>query len=99
MARYRLNTTKYALKWPKKHQKVPKFNKITLSTLNPSLRLSYERIRLMSEFSFRYEKSLDYCQPRRIFISGMKSKIKMEKTLGQYFITAVFEKNLPYTFI
>ena len=41
MARYRLNTTKYLLKWPKKHQKVPKFNKITLSTLSdpPSLRL------------------------------------------------------------
>ena len=30
MARYRLNTTKYVLKWPKKHQKVPKINKITL---------------------------------------------------------------------
>ena len=26
MARYRLNTTKYVLKWAKKHQKVPKFN-------------------------------------------------------------------------
>ena len=34
MTRYRLNTTKYVLKWPKKHQKVPKFNKITLSTLS-----------------------------------------------------------------
>ena len=33
-ARYRLNTTKYVLKWQKKHQKVPKFNKITLSTLS-----------------------------------------------------------------
>ena len=28
----------------------------------------------MSEFSFRYEKLLDYCQPRMIFISGMKEK-------------------------
>ena len=27
MARYRINTTKYLLKWPKNHQKVPKFNK------------------------------------------------------------------------
>ena len=27
MARYRLNTTKYALKWPKKHQKGPKGEK------------------------------------------------------------------------
>ena len=27
MARYWLNTTKYVLKWPKKYQKVPKFNK------------------------------------------------------------------------
>ena len=26
MGRYGLNTTKYVLKWPKKHQKVPKFN-------------------------------------------------------------------------
>jgi hypothetical protein len=34
MGRYVLNTTKYVLKWPKKHQKVPKFNKITLSTLS-----------------------------------------------------------------
>ena len=34
MAKYRLNTTKYVLKWPKKHQKVPKFNIITLSTLS-----------------------------------------------------------------
>ena len=34
MTRYRLKTTKYVLKWPKKHQKVPKFNKITLSTLS-----------------------------------------------------------------
>ena len=27
MARYRLNATIYVLKWQKKHQKVPKFNK------------------------------------------------------------------------
>ena len=41
MTRYRLNNTKYVLKWPKKHLKVPKFNKITLSTLYdpPPLRL------------------------------------------------------------
>ena len=36
MDRYRLNTTKYVLKWPKNHQKVLKFNKITLSTLSDS---------------------------------------------------------------
>ena len=37
MAIYRLNTTKCVLKWPKKHQKLSKFNKITLSTLsNPN---------------------------------------------------------------
>ena len=43
MARYRLNTTKYVLKGPKKHQKVPIFNKITLFTLSdppPPLGLS-----------------------------------------------------------
>ena len=34
MANYRLNTAKYVLKWPKKHKKVPKFNKITLFTLS-----------------------------------------------------------------
>ena len=34
MAKYRLNTTKYVLKWAKKHQEVQKFNKITLSTLS-----------------------------------------------------------------
>ena len=34
MARYRLNTSKYVLEWPKQHQKVPKFNKIPLSTLS-----------------------------------------------------------------
>ena len=28
MARYRINTTRYVLKWPRKHHKVPKFNKI-----------------------------------------------------------------------
>ena len=40
MAKYRLNTTKCVLKWPKKHQKVPIFNKITLSTWSaPPLRL------------------------------------------------------------
>ena len=39
MGRYVQNTTIYGLKWPKRHQKVPKFNKITLSTLSPPLRL------------------------------------------------------------
>ena len=39
MAKYRLNTTKYVLNWPKKLQKVPKFNKITLSTLSDPLPL------------------------------------------------------------
>ena len=34
MARYRLNTSKYVLKWPKKHQEVPKFNKKNMSTLS-----------------------------------------------------------------
>ena len=34
MDRYRLNTTKYVLKWPKNTQKVPKLSKITLSTLS-----------------------------------------------------------------
>ena len=34
MAKYRLNTTKYVIKWPKNHQKGPTFNKITLSTLS-----------------------------------------------------------------
>ena len=34
MARYKLNATKYVLKWPKKHLKVPKFYKISLSTLS-----------------------------------------------------------------
>ena len=34
MARYRLNTTKCVLKWPKKHQNAPTFNNITLSTLS-----------------------------------------------------------------
>ena len=33
MARYRLNSTNYVLKLPKKPQKVPTFNQITLSTL------------------------------------------------------------------
>ena len=38
MARSRLNTTKYLLKWPKTHPKGPKFKIITLSTLsNPPL--------------------------------------------------------------
>ena len=34
ITRYRLNTTKYVIKEPKKYQKVPKFNKRTLSTLS-----------------------------------------------------------------
>ena len=34
MARYRLYTTNYVLIWPKKHQKVQIFYKITLSTLS-----------------------------------------------------------------
>ena len=38
MARYRLNTTKYVLKWPKKHQKVPKYNK--KSRIRETLNLS-----------------------------------------------------------
>ena len=41
MDRYRQKTNNYVLKWPKEHQKVPKFNKINLSTLSdhPPLRL------------------------------------------------------------
>ena len=34
MAIYRPNTTKCVFKWLKQHQKVPKFNKITISTLS-----------------------------------------------------------------
>ena len=33
MARYRLNTTKYVLKWPKKHQKVPKYSETNKAIL------------------------------------------------------------------
>ena len=31
MAGYRLNTTRYVIKWPKKHKKVLKFNKIIIA--------------------------------------------------------------------
>ena len=44
-ARYRLNTTKYVSKWPKKHNKMPNFNqKKTLSTLSaPPLGLGLKK--------------------------------------------------------
>ena len=35
IARYRINTTKYVIKEPKKHQKVPKFNKNLIPIVHP----------------------------------------------------------------
>ena len=44
MAWYRLNITKYLLKWPEKHQKGPKFNKKILSTFTHV----YRRLRFLT---------------------------------------------------
>ena len=43
MARYWIKTTKYALKWPKKYKKVPKFNKKNAGT--PPSSIAYPPLR------------------------------------------------------
>ena len=52
----------------------------------------------MSEFSFRYEKSLDYCQPRMIFISGMKEKNLNGEDTGTIFHNCDVLKTLTIHF-
>ena len=69
MTRYWLNTTKYVLKCPNKHQQVPKFYKITLPTLGLS---TFSKLIIFTLRNFTVHMRLGWCLGLGLLLKPLK---------------------------